>query len=139
MNFIDLLSSGFSQTMVLLKTKWFLNFHKLFNQSKFSFYVVFFYKTSQIFYKASQTDNIGVLWKFAIFSGYSFPSIKMIQLSKNIVNYLGYPLEFLNYLDNAPTSFWAVLLPNTNFPTFVMGPLRNLFLLLYLKREGEKK
>ena len=134
MNFIDLLSSVFSQTMLLLKTKWFLNFHKLFNQSKFSFVGFFFYKTSQIiFYKASQTDNIGVLWKFAIFSGYSFPSIK------TIVNYLGYPLEFLNYLDNAPTSFWAVLLPNTNFPTFVMAPLRNLFLLLYLNQRNKRK
>ena len=54
MNFIDLLSSGFSQTMILPQTRWFLNFHKLFNQSKFSF-VGFFYKTSQITKQARLT------------------------------------------------------------------------------------
>ena len=74
----------------------------------------------------------------AIFSSFSFSSIKNNK-HQQIIIYLGYPLEFLNCLDNAQTSFWAVLLPNTNFPTFVMGPLRNLFLLLYLNKRKKEK
>ena len=46
LNFIDLPSSGFSQNMVLLKTKWYLNFQKLFKTNQ-SFYLSFFKKQAR--------------------------------------------------------------------------------------------